>query len=322
MTRIAIVGAGAIGGWVAARLASAGLTVSLLARGATAAAIAADGLTLEEADRRISVRPAVSDDAATLGPQDLVVFATKAHALATAAEAARPLIGSDTLVLPMLNGVPWWFLARDGVQLDSVDHGGRIARALPLEQVIGCVVHASTAVTAPARIAHKAGNGLIFGEPAGGASARIDRLAALFAQAGFAATASADVRYDIWYKLWGNMTMNPISALTGADCAAILDEPLVQDFVLRAMAEAADVGAAIGCPIRESGPDRISVTRKLGAFRTSMLADAEAGRPLELDALIGAPREIARRHGIATPNMDALHGLARLFAETRGLVPA
>ncbi len=322
MTRIAIVGAGAIGGWVAARLGAAGFDVSLLARGATLAAVATDGLTLQEGARTISVRPAVSDDAGALGPHDLVVFATKAHALAAAAAAAEPLIGPDTLILPMLNGVPWWFLAEGGVGLDNVDPGGRIADALPIGQVIGCVVHASTAVAAPGRIVHKAGNGLILGEPAGGRSERVEALAAVFEKAGFAATASTDIRYDIWYKLWGNMTMNPISALTGADCAAILDDPLVQDFVLRTMAEAAEIGAAIGCPIRESGADRIAVTRKLGAFRTSMLADAEAGRPLELDALIGAPREIARLRGIATPNMDALHGLARLFAETRGLVPA
>ncbi|PWG01277.1 2-dehydropantoate 2-reductase [Sphingosinicella humi] len=317
--RIAVVGVGAIGGWVATRLAEAGHDVAVLARGATLEAIRANGLVLRrEGDERSALLEA-SDDAASLGRRELVVFAVKAPALASAAVAARPLIDGGTSIVPMLNGVPWWFLADQGRDLDSVDPDGVIAGALPLAQVIGCVVHASCSTDAPGVIRHIAGNGLIFGEPAGGDSLRLTDLTQLFAEAGFAATASPRIQKDIWYKLWGNMTMNPISALTAATCDRILDDELVEGLVLSIMAEAQEIGARIGCPIEESGRDRIAVTRRLGAFKTSMLQDVEGGRPIELDALLGAPREIGRRVGVETPNMDALFGLVRLFARERGL---
>jgi 2-dehydropantoate 2-reductase len=247
------------------------------------------------------------------------VIAVKAPALPEAATAARPLIGKDTLIVPMLNGVPWWFLADRGERLSSIDPDAAIEAALPLSQVVGCVVHASCATAAPGVVQHKAGHGLILGEPSGGASDRLNDLVDFFSGAGFAATASPRIQKDIWYKLWGNMTMNPISALTAATCDRILDDGLVEGFVLRIMAEAQEIGARIGCPIMESGRDRIAVTRRLGAFKTSMLQDVEAGRAIELDALLGAPREIGRRVGVETPNMDALYGLVRLFARERGL---
>jgi 2-dehydropantoate 2-reductase len=233
------------------------------------------------------------------------------------------MIAAGTWIVPMLNGVPWWFMSgREGGALASADPDGRIARALPFAQLIGSVVHASSASPEPGLIVHGFGNGLILGEPLGGASDRVRQAADIFAGAGLAATASEDIRRDIWYKLWGNMTMNPVSALTGATCDRILDDPLAEDFILRIMAEAAAIGAAIGCPIKASGRDRMAVTRKLGAFKTSMLQDVEAGRPIELDALLAAPREIGRAAGVPTPNMDALLGLTRLFAGTRGLYPA
>ena len=317
--RIAIVGAGAIGGWVAAKLAAAGHDVALLARGATLAAVEADGLVLREGGEETSLRLQASDDAASLGPRDLLVFAVKAPSLGAAAAAAAPLIGAGTLILPMLNGVPWWFLADRNQSLASVDPDGAIARALPLPQVIGCVVHASCASPDPGVVVHGSGDGLILGEPAGGDSERLQALAALLGEAGFAATASARIQKDVWYKLWGNMTMNPISALTGGICDAILDDELVEAFILEIMAEAAEIGARIGCPIEQSGRDRIAVTRKLGPFKTSMLQDVEAGRPIELDALLGAPREIGRMVSVETPNMDALFGLTRVMARQRGL---
>ena len=317
--RIAIVGAGAIGGWVAAKLAQAGHEVAVLARGATLAAVEADGLVLREGGEETSLRLQVSDDAAGLGPRDLLVFAVKAPSLSAAAAAAAPLIGAGTLILPMLNGVPWWFLADRNQSLASVDPDGAIARALPLPQVIGCVVHASCASPDPGVVVHGSGDGLILGEPAGGDSERLQALAALLGEAGFAATASARIQKDVWYKLWGNMTMNPISALTGGICDAILDDDLVEAFILEIMAEAAEIGARIGCPIEQSGRDRIAVTRKLGPFKTSMLQDVEAGRPIELDALLGAPREIGRMVSVETPNMDALFGLTRVMARQRGL---
>jgi len=190
---------------------------------------------------------------------------------------------------------------------------------MPPERVLGSVVHAACSVQTPGCSVHKNGNGLIVGEPVGGSSARLDAVVGALRGASFDVTVSPQIQKDIWYKLWGNMTMNPISALTAATCDLILDDPLVSDFILRVMAEAAAIGARIGCPIAESGADRMAVTRKLGAFKTSMLQDAEAGRSLEIDALVAAPREIGRIVGIETPNMDALHGLVRLFARGRGL---
>lgn len=317
--RVAIVGAGAIGAWVGARLARAGHEVGMLARGAALEAIAARGLILREDGAESEAPVTVADEAAALGERELVVIAVKAPALADAAEAARPLIGRGTTIVPMLNGVPWWFLG--GRRLASVDPDGRTGEALRLDRILGCVVHAACTSPQPGVAERVSGNGLILGEPGGGMTARLDEIADIFAAAGFAVTRSEHVQKDVWYKLWGNMTMNPLSAIVGATADRILDDPLVEAFILAVMAEAAEIGARIGCPIAESGRDRIAVTRRLGAFRTSMLQDAEAGRPLELDALLAAPREIARSVGVPTPNIDALFGLARLFARQRGLYP-
>ncbi len=221
-----------------------------------------------------------------------------------------------------MNGVPWWFLPAampTEPPLASVDPGGELLGLLPLERVLGCVVHLAASSPAPGRVRHTIGERLIVGEPRGGRSARVDAVCAALASAGFQADASADVRADVWYKLWGNMTMNPVSALTGALSDAILDDPLIRDFILRCMAEAAEIGARIGCPIAQSGADRLDVTRELGGFRTSMLQDADAGRTIELDALVTAVHEIAARVGVAAPNIGALLGLTRLMARGRGL---
>jgi 2-dehydropantoate 2-reductase len=322
--RIAVVGAGAIGGWLGARLADGGHAVSVLARGATLEALRERGLSLKEGGRTIAAQVAASDRAADLGVQDLVLLTVKGWAIPAVAEAVAAMLGPQTLVAPAINGVPWWFFhgldgALESASLESVDPGGRIAALIPAAQVIGCVVHASVSTEGPGRIVHKAGQGLILGEPDGGNSARVDGLAAALNQAGFEASVSPRIQQDIWYKLWGNMTINPISAITGATADRILDDPLIHGFLLQVMAEAAEVGKRIGCPIDESGAARIEVTRRLGAFKTSMLQDVEAGRPLELDALLGAPREIAGRVGVATPGIDALLGLARQFARSRGL---
>ena len=313
--RIGIVGAGAIGGWIAARLALAGHDVGVLARGETLAALG-DGLDLIEGGAGRRAQVTASNDAATLGLQDGLILAVKAPALAQAAEAARAMIGSATVIVPMLNGVPWWFVA--GQPLRSVDPDGRIAVALPLDQVIGCVVHAACRRTAVNAVEVVHADKLILGEIAGGASERVAALAALFEGAGIRVEQSDHVRRAIWYKLWGNMTINPVSALTRATADRILAADALRPFMLAAMADAAAIGAAIGCPISESGEDRMAVTARLGAFKTSMLQDVEANRPIELEALLGAPREIAARHAIATPNIDALYGLTRLLGESLG----
>jgi len=320
--KIAVVGLGAVGGLIAARLARAGHDVSALARGETLARVRADGLQVESARGSFSAPLKASDDAATLGPQELVVIAVKAPALPAVADSIAPLLGPATILLPAMNGVPWWLLPAampNETPLASVDPGGALLARLPLERVLGCVVHLAASSPAPGRVRHNIGERLIVGEPAGGPSPRVDAVCAALASAGFQAEASADVRIDVWYKLWGNMTINPVSALTGALTDAILDDALVREFVLRCMAEAAEIGARIGCPIAQSGADRLDLTRELGGFRTSMLQDADAGRTIELDALVTAVHEIAGRVGVAAPNIGALLGLTRLMARGRGL---
>jgi len=275
-----------------------------------------------------SQRVAASDSAAALGPQDLVVIALKGPALIGVAPTLAPLLGPATLVLPAMNGVPWWFLAADarasaaaGAEpLASVDPGGRVAAALPLERVLGCVVHLTCSSPAPGVVQHGFGERLIVGEPSGdpgAASPRTRAVCEALTGAGFQAEASADIRREVWYKLWGNMTMNPISAMVRATSDTILDDELVRAFMARVMEEAREIGRHIGCDIDESVEARMDVARNLGAFKTSMLQDAEAGRPLEIDLIVAAPQEIARLLGLETPNLDTLLGLSRLCA--RGL---
>jgi 2-dehydropantoate 2-reductase len=322
--KVAVVGLGAVGGLIAARLARAGHEVSALARGQTLERVRASGLRVTSAAGSFTVPIAASDDAAALGAQELVVIAVKAPALSGIADAVAPLLGADTILLPAMNGVPWWFMAAarpDEPPLASVDPGGRLLARLPLDRVLGCVVHLTCSSPAPGEVKHGFGERLIVGEPAGGGSARVAAVCAALASAGFQAEASADMRREVWFKLWGNMTMNPVSALTGALTDAILDDTLVREFVLRCMAEAATIGARVGCPIGPSGEERMALTRELGGFRTSMLQDAEAGRAIELDALVTAVHEIGGRVGVDVPNIGALLGLTRLMARGRGLYP-
>ena len=329
--KICIIGAGAIGGFIGTRLAAAGQAqVSALARGATLAALRQHGWRLRAADGASVLAAPVasaSDRAEALGAQDLVVIAVKGPALVAVARGIAPLLGPNTLVMPAMNGVPWWFCAGqpgfDGATpLASVDPDGVIERAIPIRHVVGCVVHASTSSPEPGVVQHRAGQGLIVGEPAGGRSARVQGLAELLTHAGFEATHSSDVRHDIWYKLWGNMTMNPVSALTGATIDRVLADPLVLAFCSAVMLEAAAIGARIGCPVAQSPHGRHAITAKLGAFTPSMLQDVQAGREIELDSVVAAVREIGQRLGLVTPNIDALFGLARLFGRVHGLYPA
>mgnify|MGYP006288350557 FL=1 len=318
--KVAIVGAGAIGGWMGVHLARAGVQLSVLARGDTLAALQKNGLQLHQAGELHTVPVTASNDAAALGVQDLVVISVKAPALASVAQQVGPLIGPNTVVLTAMNGVPWWFLQGFGgpVQnraLASVDPEGSIARAIPAPHVVGCVVHASCSVDAPGVIRHHFGDGLIVGEPSGQASARVQALHALLQQAGFNATLSPQIQKDIWYKLWGNMTVNPVSAITGATTDQILDDELVRGFISSVMLEAKAIGERIGIPIDQNPEDRHAVTRKLGAFRTSMLQDVQARKPIELDALVGAVRELGQMTGVATPFTDALMGLTRVFVK-------
>lgn len=364
--RICIVGAGAVGGYIASLLAfSEAADTSVLARGTTLAAVHrhsldhdgphSGGLRVQTSDGMVTVAVRAAGSAAELGPQDVVVLAVKAQAAPAAVASIGPLLGPSTVVLPAMNGVPWWFFDRigegsigedsigedsivedstaadgadpasadgfggpcAGMHLSSVDPGGAMARAVPVSRVLGVVVHFSASSPAPGVVRHFSGDRLIIGEPSGLASARLEAVAQVLREAGFTIDVSDQIRQAAWYKLWGNLTVNPVSALTGATAGQILDDSLVRSFCESAMMEAREIGARIGCPIAELPADRNLVTRKLGDFRTSMLQDALAGRSLELDALTGAVREIGAVVGVPTPYVDALHGLARLAEQVR-----
>ena len=322
--KICIYGAGAIGGWIGARLAAIGEPVSVVARGATLAALHTHGLRLQQTEGLLQVPVQAADNAATLGVQDLVVVAVKAPALAEVARGIAPLLGPHTIVLTAMNGVPWWFFqgfggAYAGTALTAVDARGEIAAAIPAQHTIGCVVHASCALQAPGVVQHHFGNRLILGEPSGLQTERVKALSALLGKAGFDAPLSEQIQRDTWYKLWGNMTVNPVSALTGATTDLILGDPLVRDFISRVMLEAKEIGARIGIPIDQQPEDRHAVTLKLGAFKTSMLQDVEAGKQVELDALVTVVQELGVLTGVPTPFTDALLGLSRLQARVRGL---
>lgn len=322
--KVCIYGAGAIGGWIGHGLARAGCRVSVVARGATLAALQQQGLRLHQAGSVTAQEVLASSSPADLGVQNLVVLSVKAPALPDVAEHIGPLIGPDTLVMTAMNGVPWWFLQGFGGQyagqpLTSVDPDGQIASAIGAQYIIGCVVHASCSLDAPGLVHHHFGNRLIIGEPAGEKTQRLLQLAALLEKAGFDVPVSGQIQTDIWFKLWGNMTVNPISALTGATTDLILGDDLVRGFISSVMLEAKDIGARLGIAIDQQPEDRHAVTRKLGAFKTSMLQDVEAGKPIELDALVTAVKELGMLTQVPTPCTDALLGLARLQARVRGL---
>jgi 2-dehydropantoate 2-reductase len=326
-SKICIYGAGAIGGWIGARLAQRpGMMVSVVARGETLRQLQSHGLQLNSGDNILSAKVRASQLPTSLGIQDLVIIAVKAPSMLDVAKQIQPLIGPNTIVMTAMNGVPWWFLQGFGgvyanTPLKSVDPKGQIAAAIPPTHIIGCVVHASSSLRAPGQVQHHFGNGLIIGEPAGGSSARVQALHQLLRDAGFDATLSERIQKDVWYKLWGNMTINPISALTGATSDKILNDPNVLGFISAVMLEAKAIGAAMGIAIDQQPEDRHAVTRKLGAFKTSMLQDVQAKRAVELDALVGAVQELGQITGVPTPFTDALMGLARLQAQELGLYP-
>ncbi len=324
MKKVCIYGAGAIGGWIGVRLARAGCDVSVVARGATLQAVQRHGLQLRSGGEQFSAQVPASDAPVDLGVQDLVVIAVKSQAMRDVAKCIAPLLGPQTIVLSAMNGVPWWFFdgfggAHAGTRLKSIDPDGTIARAIPARHIVGCVVHASCALAAPGVVQHHFGNRLIVGEPSGEKTARVKALVDLLTRAGFETELAQQIQKDAWYKLWGNMTVNPISAMTGATTDKLLDDELVRDFISKIMLEAREIGSRIGIPIAQTPEDRHQVTRKLGAFKTSMLQDVEAGKPVELDALVTVVRELGQLTGVETPFTDTLLGLARLHARERGL---
>lgn len=324
MKKVCIYGAGAIGGWIGVRLAQAGCDVGVVARGATLEALKANGLRLQVAGETLKAGVRASASPADLGVQDLVVVAVKAPAMGDVARAIRPLLGPDTVVLTAMNGVPWWFFQGfggrfEGTRLKAVDPTGSITEAIPAQHIVGSVVHASCALREPGFVQHHFGNKLIVGEPSGRKSERLQALAALLQKAGHEVEVSEQIQKDAWYKLWGNMTVNPVSAMTGATADLVMADDLVRAFISAVMLEAREIGARIGIPITQQPEDRHQITRKLGAFKPSMLQDVEAGKPVEIDALVTVVKELGELTGVATPFTDALLGLSRLHARVHGL---
>ena len=324
--KICIYGIGAIGGLMAARLKQAGYDVSAIARGKTLESIQKNGLQFYPAGAETAQSYPINatNKPADLGVQDIVIIAVKTTALAEIATHIAPLIGPDTVVFSAMNGIPWWFFhglpqAPENIKLDSIDPQNRISNAIPASQIIGCVTHLSATTPATGTVRQIAGNHLIIGEPNGENTPRLQQLRHILETAGFELEVSSQIQEDIWFKLWGNMTMNPVSAITGAKSDQILNDRYVRDFMSRIMQEAALIGAKIGLPIDADPEERHQVTYKLGSFKTSMLQDAEAGKPLELDALVAAVVEIAHQLDIAIPWIESLFGIARLQAKTRSL---
>jgi 2-dehydropantoate 2-reductase len=318
--KITIVGAGSIGGFVGARLALAGQhEVHAFARGETLLNLQTKGWRLTEADglETRSVACLATQDASTLGVQDLVVLAVKAPALVNVLQQIKPLLGPQTTLMAAMNGLPWWFMS--GVE--AIDPRGQISSLLAPQQAIGCVVHMSSFCPEPGWVRVKMLNTFILGAaPTNTKTAGLENTVAAFKGANIPVTRSPDVRADIWYKLWGNMTLNPISALTGATGDQVLDQPQLRELCTQCMLEAQRIGAKIGCPIAQTPEDRHQVTRQLGAFKTSMLQDVEQSRPIELDALVGSVRDIGRLVGEPTPFLDALYGMTWLFARNKQLI--
>ena len=325
--RVCVVGVGGIGGSLAAAFVRGGAQVCLLARGATLDALAMDGLSVERGGQVERHRLPVSADPHILGDQDLVVLAVKAPALPSALASTVALMGPKTRVLTAMNGVPWWFLQggfggpASGSTLASVDPGGAIAQLLPTDRVIGAVVHLGADVSEPGTVRHLSGEQVVLGDPAGGADETTRTVAELLTGGGLRGETSQQIQRDVWWKLWGNMTMNPISLLTMSTMDLVLDDELVVELIDAVMGEAKALGALLGIAIEQEPADRHRLSRRLGAFRTSMLQDAQAGRAVELDALLGAVVELGELAEVSMPTTRMLFGLARVRARSLGLYP-
>jgi 2-dehydropantoate 2-reductase len=319
--KICVIGAGAIGGLLAAKLAEAGEEVGVVARGAQLKAIREHGLVLRQEDKDIVARVAASDRIADLGEPDLIVLGMKAHQVAAVAPEVGSILGPRTLVLTAQNGIPWWYFfkhggPREGVRLQSVDPGGVIADHLPIDRVIATVVYPAAEIERPGVIRHVEGNRFSLAEIDGAKSERISAISEIFGGAGFKAPVVTDVRTEIWTKLLGNLSLNPISALTHATLQDICRYPKTRALAMEMMREALAVAEAFGIRLRISLEKRIAGAEAVGAHKTSMLQDVENGRVLEADALIGSVIELARMADVATPHIDAIYAVTKLLGQT------
>lgn len=315
--RFAVVGAGAIGGWLAARLALAGEDVAVVARGETLRRIGVHGIELSAGARSERAAVRASASAADLGAHDVVLLAVKAPALPALAPMLRPLLHEGTLVLNAGNGLPWWYFHPPGqpcagLRLRSVDPDGVLDATFPFHQVLGLSVFASCRCPGPGIVRHDAGGRLLLGEPAGGRSARVEALAQRLQRAGLDAQASEDIRRDIWVKLLGNACFNPVSLLTGAPTDRMIDEPQLHALFVRMMEEAIAVGGRLGLRLQVDPLQRIAQARSLGAIKTSMLQDLEARRPVELEAILGSLFECAAAVAMPATTLASVLALARM----------
>ena len=324
--RFCIVGAGAIGGVLGAKLAAAGHDVSLVARGEHLAAIRAQGLALKDAEGVRTFKLQAADSPAEFGPQDAVFIALKAYSIGPMLPRLAPLLKPDTAVVTAINGIPWWYFCREGGRFDGspvecLDPGGAMLRALDPRHLVGCVVHGAAEVIAPGVVHHTTGRDFIVGEIDGAATARIDAIAGALEGAGLRAPVSRRIRDDVWTKLIGNTSYNPVAALTGALMSEINANPGLIELIRRMMDEAMQVAAACGARVTVTLDERLAIARKIGAARISMLQDLERGRPLEIDAIVTAVGELGRKAGVPTPTIDGVEALIRERVKHR-LVPA
>jgi 2-dehydropantoate 2-reductase len=320
--KFAIVGAGAIGAFVGASLAHAGEDVTLVARGEHLRAMRASGVCVRSAQGDFIARPTVTDDIASIGPVDVVVLSLKAHQIGAVAGALPMLFDANTTVVAMQNGMPWWYFERhggpyDGWSLESVDPGGRIAAAIASERVIGCVVYAATAIEAPGVIRNLEARRFRLGELDRTIGERIRRLSATFVDAGLEAPIDVDLRAELWLKMLGNTSFNPISALTRATLVDMAEDPLASDLARDVMAECVAIATRLGVTLSATIDERLDVARRVGAHKTSMLQDLEAGRPMEIEAVVGSVAELGARLEIPTPATSHVYALVKLLARTK-----
>jgi 2-dehydropantoate 2-reductase len=318
--RIAVVGAGAIGGFVGARLALAGEDVSFIVRGANLAAIAGNGIKLIEQDgaERVARKVRATDNYAEAGPQDLVILAVKAHQVEALADEVPALLGPETAVITMQNGIPFWYFHRHGGDLEghcvrSVDPAGTLAQRIAPERVLGCVVYPACELVAPGVVRHIEGERFPLGELDGSSSERVLAAAECFQRAGLKAPVLENIRAEIWLKLWGNLSFNPISALSHSTLADICQFPLTRELAAGMMREAQVVAGKLGIEFRVGLDKRIAGAEKVGKHKTSMLQDVEAGRGPEIDALVGSVVELGRLTDTPTPHIDTVYALVKLL---------
>lgn len=321
--KICIYGAGAVGGLMAGWLARAGHAVSVVARGANLTAIRAKGLRVRSAGKEIAYPVTADSDTAKLGAQDCVIVAVKGQSLAEVARGVGPLLGAGTSVVTAMNGVPWWFFDRlafggGKLRLESLDPGGVLSRAMPTERIVGCVVHLAASTPEPGVISHNMGRRLILGEPGGKDTQRTQQIAEALTQAGFECVQSPFIEKDFWVKLLGNVSFNPVSALTLSTADRLIADAEVKAYMVAIMREVLAIGRAVGVDADIDPEARIDMARNLGQFKTSMLQDLEAGKSLEIDGLLTGTLEVARKAGVAAPFTESLSGLARLRAQSTG----